>query len=68
MFGLSVANVHSVVSKMIINEELQASHDQPTSTIVIHKAEASPLQTLALNVSVFAKIMKNKTGNPNQCV
>jgi hypothetical protein len=49
---MSVATVHSIISKMIINEELQASHDQPTATILIHKAEPSPLQSLALQVCV----------------
>lgn len=48
MFELTIATVHSVVSKMVINDELQASHDQPSGTIVLHKAEPSPLQSLAL--------------------
>ena len=51
MFELSESTVHSIVSKMIIGEELAASHDQPTKTLVIHKAEPSRLQTLALEVS-----------------
>jgi len=48
MFDLSTTAVHGVVSKMIIGEELQASHDQPTQTIVLHKEEPSRLQNLAL--------------------
>ena len=48
MFQLEENVVHSVISKMIIGEELSASHDQPTQTIVIHKSEPTPLQTLAL--------------------
>lgn len=51
MFELSEQRVHSIVSKMIISEELQASHDQPSRTIVIHKDEPTPLQSLALQVS-----------------
>lgn len=52
MFELSEQRVHSIVSKMIISEELQASHDQPSRTIVIHKDEPTPLQSLALQVSL----------------
>eukprot|EP00912_Choanoflagellata_sp_UC4_P000400 UC4_evm1s247 len=48
MFGLDYRDVHSIVSKMIINEELQASHDQPTKSLVIHKTAATKLQNLAL--------------------
>lgn len=50
MFELEESVVHSIVSKMIIGEELSASHDQPTQTIVIHKSEPTPLQTMALQV------------------
>ncbi|KAI8849922.1 eukaryotic translation initiation factor 3 subunit 8 N-terminus-domain-containing protein [Chytridium lagenaria] len=51
MFELSEATVHAVVSKMIINEELKASLDQPTRTLVLHRpaagVEVSRLEYLA---------------------
>ncbi|KAI9209580.1 eukaryotic translation initiation factor 3 subunit 8 N-terminus-domain-containing protein [Polychytrium aggregatum] len=51
MFDLPVGAVHSIVSKMIINEELHASFDQPTNTIVLHRSsqgvEMSRLEYLA---------------------
>jgi len=52
MFELPWQNVHSIISKMIINEELQASWDQPTQTLVLHHgAEPSYLQSLTLQLS-----------------
>ncbi len=48
MFLLEEAQVHSLVSKMMINKELLAAWDQPTSSIVMHKIHISPLQHLAL--------------------
>jgi len=48
MFEMSKSEVHSVVSKMMINEEIHASWDQPTETIVLRRVEPSPLQSLAL--------------------
>jgi translation initiation factor 3 subunit C len=43
--------VHSLISKMIINKEIQASWDQPTATLVMHKAQSSRLQLLALQLA-----------------
>ncbi|KAJ3099826.1 Translation initiation factor 3 subunit c [Phlyctochytrium bullatum] len=37
MFELPESSVHSIVSKMIINEELNGSLDQPTRTLVLHR-------------------------------
>jgi len=52
MFELPWQNVHSIISKMIINEELQASWDQPTQTLVLHHgAEPTYLQSLTLQLS-----------------
>ena len=51
LFELEVNNVNALVSKMIINEELMASMDQPTQCIVMHKSEPSRLQSIALQLS-----------------
>jgi translation initiation factor 3 subunit C len=51
MFDLSKSTVHSIVSKMIINEELMASLDEPTQSIVMHRTEPSRLQGLALQMA-----------------
>ena len=37
MFELEENCVHALVSKMIINEELMASLDQPSQCIVMHR-------------------------------
>lgn len=47
-FDMTQTSIHSIVSKMMIAEELPASWDQPTNTIVLYKREPSKLQELAL--------------------
>ncbi|TPX69786.1 hypothetical protein SpCBS45565_g02134 [Spizellomyces sp. 'palustris'] len=51
MFSLPVPQVRATVSRMIINEELHASIDQPTNSVVLHRAgpgvETSRLEFLA---------------------
>lgn len=52
MFELDVAKVSAVVSRMISHEELAASLDQVTSTVIFRKGvELSRLQSLALTLS-----------------
>ncbi|XP_072048248.1 LOW QUALITY PROTEIN: eukaryotic translation initiation factor 3 subunit C-like [Amphiura filiformis] len=51
MFELEGTVVHSIISKMIINEELMASWDEPAATIVMHRCEPTQLQNLALRLS-----------------
>ncbi|XP_061765417.1 eukaryotic translation initiation factor 3 subunit C [Nerophis ophidion] len=51
MFELEIATVHSIISKMIINEELMASLDQPTQTVVMHRTEPTSLQNMALQLA-----------------
>uniref|UniRef100_UPI00358E5102 eukaryotic translation initiation factor 3 subunit C-like n=1 Tax=Myxine glutinosa TaxID=7769 RepID=UPI00358E5102 len=51
MFEVDQTVVHSVVSKMIINEELMASLDEPTHTVVMHRTEPTGLQKLALQLA-----------------
>ncbi|XP_067015404.1 eukaryotic translation initiation factor 3 subunit C [Anabrus simplex] len=51
MFELGRPIVHSIISKMIINEELMASLDDPTQTVVMHRSEPSRLQSLALQLT-----------------
>merc|ERR1739844_398664 len=60
MFELDVNRVHALVSKMIINEELMASLDQPSQCIVMHRTEPSRLQCLALQLSdKIVQLMEN---------
>ncbi|XP_043257448.1 eukaryotic translation initiation factor 3 subunit C isoform X2 [Colletes gigas] len=51
MFQLKRSIVHSIISKMIFNEELMASLDDPTETVVMHRSEPSRLQSLALQLN-----------------
>jgi len=71
MFDMTKNEVHSVVSKMMINRELHASWDQPTETIVLRNVEPSSLQLLALQFAEKAgnlvdsneRLLDSKTGN-----
>eukprot|EP00127_Corallochytrium_limacisporum_P002165 Clim_evm59s108 gene=Clim_evmTU59s108 len=46
MFELPTNVAYSIISKMMINNELSASWDQPSQSIVLHRAEATKLQFL----------------------
>ncbi|GJZ79963.1 eukaryotic translation initiation factor 3 subunit C-like protein [Tanacetum coccineum] len=51
MFDLSESQTRCTVSKMMINEELHVSWDQPTNNIIFHEVEHSKLQTLAFQLA-----------------
>ncbi|CAD5207154.1 unnamed protein product [Bursaphelenchus okinawaensis] len=51
LFELSKERVYSIVSKMIIQEELSATLDEPTDSIIMHRVEPSRLQLLALSLT-----------------
>jgi len=57
MFDMPKPKVHSLLSKMMMAEEIQASWDQPTETVVLHKVEPSPLQQLALQFAEKASFL-----------
>ncbi|XP_055708199.1 eukaryotic translation initiation factor 3 subunit C isoform X2 [Phlebotomus papatasi] len=71
MFDLSKPKVHSLISKMIINEELMASLDDPSETVVMHRSEPSRLQALSMQladkvtnlVDANERIFEMKQGN-----
>jgi translation initiation factor 3 subunit C len=50
MFELEVNSVHALVSKMIINEELMASLDQPSQCIVMHRSVNNVMHQLMITV------------------
>ncbi|KHJ78883.1 PCI domain protein [Oesophagostomum dentatum] len=51
LFELDKNQVHSVISKMIIQEELSATLDEPTDCLMMHRVEPSRLQMIALNLT-----------------
>lgn len=51
MFELDKAVVHSILCKMIINEELMASLDEPTQSVILHRTEPSRIQALSLQLA-----------------
>jgi translation initiation factor 3 subunit C len=63
MFELPSNTVHSIVSKMMSTEELQASWDQPSASIVMHHTEPTKLQYLALQFAEKAAVLVESEGN-----
>ena len=57
MFNLTAAETKVIVSKMMINDELQASWDQPTQCIVFHDLEHTRLQALAFQLTEKLSIL-----------
>ncbi|KAF8793215.1 Eukaryotic translation initiation factor 3 like protein [Argiope bruennichi] len=51
MFELEQSVVHSILCKMIINEELMASLDEPTQSVILHRTEPSRIQALSLQLA-----------------
>lgn len=56
-FSLPLSTATSLVSKMIWNEELDASLDQVVGVVVLQSTELSPLQRLALTLADKASQM-----------
>lgn len=76
MFELDGPTVHSIISKMIIKQELMGSLDEPTQALVMHRTEPSRIQGLSLQlmdkinhlVDFNEKLyeMKQNAGNQNK--
>ncbi|CAF2890681.1 unnamed protein product [Rotaria sp. Silwood2] len=56
MFELPVKQVYGIISKMIINEELMASLEEPSQTVVMHHTD--PSRTQALSLQLVEKIFQ----------
>ncbi|CAF1668714.1 unnamed protein product [Adineta ricciae] len=73
MFELPVKQVYGIVSKMIINEELMASLEEPNQTVIMHHTDPSRTQALSLQLveKIFQlyeqneKIVNLRGGEPN---
>merc|ERR1719388_660982 len=51
MFGLEAKLVHSIVSKMMIREEISAFWDESSKYVLVQHKEPTPLQRLALTLA-----------------
>merc|ERR1712078_861056 len=51
MFGLDAKLVHSIVSKMMIKEEITAFWDESSKYVLMQHSEPTPLQRLALTLA-----------------
>jgi len=51
MFGLQPKLVHSIVSKMMIREEITAFWDESSKYVLVEHSEPTPLQRLALTLA-----------------
>uniref|UniRef100_A0A7E4UPA8 PCI domain-containing protein n=1 Tax=Panagrellus redivivus TaxID=6233 RepID=A0A7E4UPA8_PANRE len=50
-FELPTQKVYAIISKMIIQEELSATLDEPTNCLIMHRIEPSRLQVAALTLT-----------------
>uniref|UniRef100_A0A8C6QTN8 PCI domain-containing protein n=1 Tax=Nannospalax galili TaxID=1026970 RepID=A0A8C6QTN8_NANGA len=66
MFELDLPTVHSIISKMIINEELMASLDQLTQIVVMHCTEPTLAEKLGSPVENNEWVFDHKQGTYDQ--
>ena len=62
-FDMSSSEVQSAVSKMMINEELKASWDEPSRSLVLHKTEPTRLQVNYEQESKVYSIFRTSLSN-----
>merc|ERR1711935_1169500 len=60
MFDMEKPEVHAIVAKMIISEEIMASMDEPSECMIMDRTEPSRLQSLSLQLSdKLAQLVEN---------
>ncbi|CAK9293479.1 unnamed protein product [Gordionus sp. m RMFG-2023] len=51
MFDMDIPTITNIISKMIINEEIMASFDEPSQALIMHRVDLNRIQSLVLQLT-----------------